>query len=134
MVGAAPNTGWLAGLVALDAKSFVRTGANVGADSPFATSQPGIFAVGDIRAGSVKRVASAVGDGPVVVSKVWDFLKAGCNSSRGRTFEARILAEDSPLVHPRKAKALSASENWKVSSCKPSGAISSGLCKRSSLQ
>jgi thioredoxin reductase (NADPH) len=75
MVGAAPNTGWLAGLVALDAKGFVRTGADVGADSPFATSQPGIFAVGDIRAGSIKRVASAVGEGSVVVSKVWEFLK-----------------------------------------------------------
>jgi thioredoxin reductase (NADPH) len=77
MVGAAPNTGWLSGLVELDAKGFVRTGADVGTASPFATSQPGIFAVGDIRAGSVKRVASAVGEGSVVVSKVWDFLNAG---------------------------------------------------------
>jgi thioredoxin reductase (NADPH) len=74
MVGAAPNTAWLAQLVELDAKGFVRTGAEVGADSPFATSQPGIFAVGDIRAGSVKRVASAVGEGSVVVAKVWEFL------------------------------------------------------------
>lgn len=74
MVGAAPNTGWLSGLVELDAKGFVRTGAEAGATSPFATSQPGIFAVGDIRAGSVKRVASAVGEGSVVVSKVWDYL------------------------------------------------------------
>lgn len=76
MVGAAPNTGWLSGLVALDSKGFVRTGAEVGASSPFATSQPGIFAVGDIRAGSVKRVASAVGEGSVVVSKVWEYLNA----------------------------------------------------------
>ncbi len=74
MVGAAPNTGWLSGLVELDGKGFVRTGAEVGADSPFATSHQGIFAVGDIRAGSVKRVASAVGEGSVVVSKVWEFL------------------------------------------------------------
>jgi thioredoxin reductase (NADPH) len=74
MVGAAPNTDWLSGLVALDAKGFVKTGACVGADSPYATSQPGIFAVGDIRSGSVKRVASAVGEGSVVVSKVWEFL------------------------------------------------------------
>jgi thioredoxin reductase (NADPH) len=74
MVGAAPNTGWLSGLVQLDAKGFVRTGADVGAASPFGTSHPGIFAVGDIRAGSVKRVASAVGEGSVVVSKVWDYL------------------------------------------------------------
>jgi thioredoxin reductase (NADPH) len=74
MVGAAPNTGWLSGLVELDGKGFVRTGAEVSAGSPFATSQPGIFAVGDVRAGSVKRVASAVGEGSVVVSKVWEFL------------------------------------------------------------
>ncbi|WP_298160008.1 cyclic nucleotide-binding domain-containing thioredoxin-disulfide reductase [Brevundimonas sp.] len=74
MVGAAPNTDWLSGLIALDDKGFVKTGAGVGAASPFATSRPGIFAVGDIRAGSVKRVASAVGEGSVVVSKVWEFL------------------------------------------------------------
>ena len=74
MVGAAPNTGWLSGLVELDTKGFVKTGAAVGAESPFATSQPGIFAVGDVRSGSVKRVASAVGEGSVVVSKVWDYL------------------------------------------------------------
>ena len=74
MVGAAPNTDWLSGLVALDDKGFVRTGPDIGAASPYATSQPGIFAVGDIRAGSVKRVASAVGEGSVVVSKVWEYL------------------------------------------------------------
>ncbi len=49
-------------------------GVAAGADSPYATSQPGIFAVGDVRAGSVKRVASAVGDGSVVISKVWGYL------------------------------------------------------------
>jgi thioredoxin reductase (NADPH) len=74
MVGAAPNTGWLSDLVELDGKGFVRTGADVGAGSTFATSHPGIFAVGDVRAGSVKRVASAVGEGSVVVSKVWEYL------------------------------------------------------------
>ena len=77
MVGAAPNTAWLSSLVALDAKGFVLTGSMVGASSPFETSQPGIFAVGDVRAGSVKRVASAVGEGSVVVSKVWEFLDTG---------------------------------------------------------
>ena len=74
MVGAAPNTDWLTGLVELDDKGFVRTGADVGADSPYATSRPGIFAVGDVRAGSVKRVASSVGEGSVVISRVWDHL------------------------------------------------------------
>jgi thioredoxin reductase (NADPH) len=75
MVGAAPNTEWLAGLVKLDNKGFVITGAEAGsAHSPFATSLPGIFAVGDVRAGSVKRVASSVGEGSVVISKVWEFV------------------------------------------------------------
>lgn len=72
MVGAAPNTGWLAGLIDLDDKGFVLTGA---AGSPYATSRPGIFAVGDVRAGSVKRVASAVGEGSVVISKVWEHVR-----------------------------------------------------------
>ena len=75
MVGAAPNTAWLSGLVKLDDKGFVITGSGEGpAASPFATSQPGIYAVGDVRAGSVKRVASAVGEGSVVISKVWEFV------------------------------------------------------------
>jgi thioredoxin reductase (NADPH) len=75
MVGAAPNSEWLSGLVKLDDKGFVITGSGEGAaTSPFATSRPGIFAVGDVRAGSVKRVASAVGEGSVVISKVWEFV------------------------------------------------------------
>lgn len=74
MVGAAPNTGWLSGLVDLDDKGFVRTGEAVGGSSTYATSRPGIFAVGDVRAGSVKRVASSVGEGSVVISKVWEYL------------------------------------------------------------
>ncbi len=68
MVGAAPNTGWLAGMVDLDPKGFVPTGDG------YATSCPGIFAVGDVRTGSVKRVASAVGEGSVVISRVWDHV------------------------------------------------------------
>jgi thioredoxin reductase (NADPH) len=76
MVGAAPNTDWLSGLVQLDEKGFVLTGDAAGAHSPYGTSQPGIFAVGDVRAGSVKRVASAVGEGSVVISKVWEFVNS----------------------------------------------------------
>ncbi|MFC7379979.1 FAD-dependent oxidoreductase [Brevundimonas sp. GCM10030266] len=74
MVGAEPNTGWLSGLVSLDDKGFVLTGDAASAASPYATSEPGIFAVGDVRAGSVKRVASAVGEGSVVISRVWSHL------------------------------------------------------------
>jgi thioredoxin reductase (NADPH) len=77
MVGASPNTEWLSGLVKLDDKGFVITGAGVGASAtPFATSLPGIFAVGDVRAGSVKRVASAVGEGSVVISSVWAYVNS----------------------------------------------------------
>jgi thioredoxin reductase (NADPH) len=69
MIGAAPRTAWLhdAG-VEVDAKGFVTT------RGAFATSVPGLFAVGDVRAGSVKRVASAVGEGSVVVSAVHAYL------------------------------------------------------------
>lgn len=74
MVGAEPNTDWLSGLVELDQKGFVLTGDAVGGASPYATSRAGIFAVGDVRAGSVKRVASSVGEGSVVISKVWEHL------------------------------------------------------------
>jgi thioredoxin reductase (NADPH) len=70
MVGAAPNTGWLADLVALDPKGFVPT------SDGYATARPGLFAVGDVRAGSVKRVASAVGEGSIVISRVWAHLAA----------------------------------------------------------
>ncbi len=71
MLGAVPSTEWLRGAVELDDKGFVR------GDGGLATSRPGVFAVGDVRAGSVKRVASAVGEGSVVVSSVHRFLAGG---------------------------------------------------------
>lgn len=83
MIGAAPNTEWLSGLVDLDRNGFVRTGADVGAQSSFATSCPGIFAVGDVRSGSVKRVASSVGEGSVVVSAIWSHVNAPPPTSTG---------------------------------------------------
>ena len=76
MIGAAPNTGWLSQLVELDDKGFIRTGDDVGRSNAFETSHERIFAVGDVRAGSVKRVASAVGEGSVVISQVWSRLNA----------------------------------------------------------
>jgi len=75
MIGAAPNTDWLSGLAATDEKGFVVTGAAAGQADDYATTAPGIFAVGDVRAGSVKRVASAVGEGSVVVSRIWQYLE-----------------------------------------------------------
>ncbi|WP_379549461.1 FAD-dependent oxidoreductase [Qipengyuania sp. DGS5-3] len=75
MIGAAPNTGWLSGLVDTDDRGFVITGAEVNRPTPFETSTDGIYAVGDVRSGSVKRVASAVGEGSVVVSRIWDHVE-----------------------------------------------------------
>jgi 3-hydroxypropanoate dehydrogenase len=74
MIGASPNTEWLSDLVKLDKRGFVKTGKTVGADRPFETSRQGIFAIGDVRAGSVKRIASAAGEGSVVVPGIYEFL------------------------------------------------------------
>jgi thioredoxin reductase (NADPH) len=80
MIGADPCTDWLHGTLALDNKGFIQTGiprtddARPAGVSQFATSMPGVFAVGDVRGGSVKRVASAVGEGSVVVSAVHQYL------------------------------------------------------------
>jgi thioredoxin reductase (NADPH) len=81
MTGAEPNTAWLRGCLELDARQFVRTGTDLGPGWPLRraphmleTSLPGVFAVGDIRAGSVKRVASAVGEGSMAVQFVHKVL------------------------------------------------------------
>ena len=87
MTGATPNSAWLAGCVACDQAGFVKTGSDLTTDDlatakwplkrpPYLleTSLPGVFAVGDIRAGNVKRVASAVGEGSIVVSFVHQIL------------------------------------------------------------
>lgn len=75
MIGAEPNTGWLYGAVKLDKKGFILTGGTNGFQAtPYATSVPGMFAVGDVRSDSVKRVASAVGEGSVVISDVHRYL------------------------------------------------------------
>ena len=70
MIGAVPCTKWLRDCVELDASGFVRTSAGSEERGPFETSVSGIFAVGDVRSGSVKRVASAVGEGSVVVPAI----------------------------------------------------------------
>ena len=77
-IGADPNTDWLSGSgVMLDAKRFILTGIDAGSDRrPLETSQPGVFAIGDVRSGSVKRVAAAVGEGAQVVSILHSFLAA----------------------------------------------------------
>ena len=75
-IGAEPNTGWLSGSgVALDTKGFVLTAAEfTGSSRPFETTRPGVFAIGDVRSGSVKRVASSVGEGAQLVLTLHAFL------------------------------------------------------------
>ena len=76
-IGADPNTDWLSSSgIALDAKGFVITGADAGAHHPLETSRPGVFAIGDVRANSVKRVAAAVGEGAQVVAALHSLLAA----------------------------------------------------------
>jgi thioredoxin reductase (NADPH) len=88
MTGAAPNTDWLKSCVNLDEKGFVRTGPDLSAEELTAarwplsrpphlmeTSLPGVFAVGDVRSGSVKRIASGVGEGSICVQFVHRVLK-----------------------------------------------------------
>ena len=90
MTGAVPNTRWLEGCVALDDKQFVRTGPDLRAadlaqtgwplsraPSLLETSVPGVFAVGDVRSGNVKRIASAVGEGSICVQFVHKALSKG---------------------------------------------------------
>jgi thioredoxin reductase (NADPH) len=75
-IGAEPNTDWLAGsAVKLDGKGFVLTGEDAGGDRhPLETSKRGVFAIGDVRAGSIKRVAAAVGEGAQVVAALHSYL------------------------------------------------------------
>ena len=75
-LGAAPNTGWLGGTVALDDDGFVLTGESAGTEAILETNVAGVFAVGDVRSGSVKRCATAVGDGALVVRFVHDRFSA----------------------------------------------------------
>ena len=87
MTGANPNTGWLEGCVALDEKGFVKVGPDLQPSDLaasgwplrrppllFETNRPGVFAVGDVRARSVKRVAAAVGEGSVCIQLVHKVL------------------------------------------------------------
>ncbi|MBA3401135.1 MAG: NAD(P)/FAD-dependent oxidoreductase, partial [Actinobacteria bacterium] len=73
LIGAEPNTDWLPAEIARDDRGFVLTGAG---EHMFETSVRGVFAIGDVRSGSVKRVASAVGEGSVVIQQVHRHLAA----------------------------------------------------------
>jgi thioredoxin reductase (NADPH) len=90
-IGADPNTDWLnRSGVALDAKGFVLTGTE-GAGRPLETSVPGVFAIGDVRSGSTKRVAAAVGEGAQVVAALHAFLEHDPKS--GNRFSEKIMLQ-----------------------------------------
>ena len=102
MTGATPSTEWLDGCVALDAKGFIKTGPDLSPEDlaaaqwPLArpphlleTSLPGVFAVGDVRGGNIKRVASAVGEGSIAVAFVHQVLQRVGDASMTRTRPAR---------------------------------------------
>lgn len=79
--GAESNTGWLSACgVSVDSKGFVLTGTDVPGSQdpalPLQTSAPGVFAIGDVRAGSIKRVAAAVGEGAAAIAQIHRYLDA----------------------------------------------------------
>jgi thioredoxin reductase (NADPH) len=77
LIGAEPHTAWLRGQVPLDERGYILTGtAENGSTTSFETAEPGILAVGDVRSGSTKRVASAVGEGAIAVRQAYDHLRA----------------------------------------------------------
>ena len=86
-IGADPNTRWLNGSgVALDPKGFVLTGADAGENRrSLETSRRGVYAIGDIRAGSTKRVAAAVGEGAQVVAALHAYLAAQTQAAAAHT-------------------------------------------------
>src|SRR6202040_9052 len=118
MTGASPSTGWLHACVALDSHGFIKTGPDLTPDDlhafgwPLArqphlleTSLPGVFAVGDVRCGNVKRVASAVGEGSIAVSFVHRALAEGSS----QTIEpSNDQPPSSPLSTRRRDSARSA--------------------------
>ena len=81
-LGAAPCTDWLGDVLARDSNGFILTGPDAGADGLLETSVPGIYAAGDVRAGSIKRCATAVGEGATVVRFVHERLSPAVASHR----------------------------------------------------
>ena len=75
LIGAQARTEWLPAEIERDERGFVLTGPD------YATTLPGVFAIGDVRAGSVKRVASAVGEGSVVIQRVHQYLESAVRST-----------------------------------------------------
>ena len=81
-LGATPCTDWLGDSVTRDSDGFVLTGLDAGADGLLETSVPGVYAAGDVRAGSIKRCATAVGEGATIVRFVHEHLSSAATSHR----------------------------------------------------
>jgi len=94
LIGAVPHTGWLPPQISRDEHGFVLTGSDIPQDSnpaapwtlprppfPLETSMPGVFTAGDVRHGSVKRVASAVGEGSIAATQMYQYLQMHARSS-----------------------------------------------------
>jgi thioredoxin reductase (NADPH) len=80
-LGAAPCTTWLGECISRDEKGFVLTGEEAGADGLLETSVPGVYAAGDVRSGSIKRCATAIGEGAAVVRFVHEHLQPNAISA-----------------------------------------------------
>jgi thioredoxin reductase (NADPH) len=102
MIGASPNTGWLRNTLAMDDKGFIITGSAASSTAFFGTNLDGVYAVGDVRCGSVKRVASAVGEGSVVVSDIHKFLASN------PVPQAKVVVSTIPAILQRHAQSHSA--------------------------
>lgn len=98
-IGAEPESGWLHNCVSLDEKGFVQTGASVpqpmrsavGEPLSLQSSIPGVFAVGDVRSGSVKRVGAAIGEGAEVVAQIHSYLASEAKDDADRAHSAAEL-------------------------------------------
>ncbi len=125
LIGASPNTGWMPDMVQRDAKGLILTGHEVDGKAwslsreplTYETSLPGVFAVGDVRLGSMKRVASAVGEGAGVVQSIHQYLeepKARRSAMTGsvwpRTLPWHGLQDTSRKVVWARARAISSAQ------------------------
>ena len=111
MIGAEPRTAWLPDELRRDDRGFVLTDRDVAATGledgraplPFETSMPGVFAVGDVRHGSVKRVASAVGEGSVAVGSVHQYLAIAATPAQASPSPDRSRTREAP-ISPRRCR------------------------------
>jgi thioredoxin reductase (NADPH) len=117
LIGAQPFTGWLPEAIKRDQWGFILTGPDTGQDWPLQrppflleTSLPGVFAVGDVRHGSMKRVASAVGDGSTAIRLIHDYLALA--PADAKVNESRLPARRA-IRHP--LRNATASQSWSAS-------------------